>query len=101
MQQVIAKYAETPEELNYPRDPESQIGLFDIRTLPNYRIYTREFSPDIVRDIAYSWFACFYAGCDDDEKSFLTVIKANLKVKAVIGEKIKDAQEFVNIFSQK
>jgi hypothetical protein len=49
MQQVIAKYAETPEELNYPRDPENQIGLFDSQALPNYRIFTREFSPDSVR----------------------------------------------------
>lgn len=84
MQQVITKYAETPEELNYPRDPENQIGLFDIHALPNYRIYTREFSPESVREIAYGWLACFYAECDDDEKSFLTVIKANLKVKTVI-----------------
>jgi hypothetical protein len=100
MQQVIAKYSETPEELNYPDDPDTQLGLFDARALPDHRNYTREFRTESVREMAFAWLSCFYADCDDDERSFLTVIRTNMKAKAGTAVKVRDAQQFVEAFAQ-
>ena len=40
---LIDKYQQVPEELNYPKEEDHTFGLFDIKLIPNFRIYSREF----------------------------------------------------------
>jgi hypothetical protein len=54
------KYQQIPEELNYPKEEEHTLGLFDVKLIPNYRVYGREFKSEIVRELAFAWLSSFY-----------------------------------------